>query len=136
MARKKKKKNKKKISSSLAKTRTFKIENPVWSYVIFVRVGGSDEQAAKATDKLFGSNIHDDGPGLDAAGRCFLPGGEKSHVIWFKNIPGVGLLSHESFHSVHHVLQLSGLALNNETEEAYAYLLDWTVKEIGFRIWK
>ncbi|MDX1463960.1 MAG: hypothetical protein R3359_12955 [Marinirhabdus sp.] len=115
--------------------RTFKVVNDVWSYAIFVRIGGSVEQAAKAMDKLFESSFAEDNSNPHALARCFLLDNEKSHLIWFRESPGAGLLTHEVLHSVHHVLDCSGMQLNRETEEAYAYLIDWTVRQIGFKIW-
>ena len=56
---------------------------------------------------------------------------QKAHVIWFKSKkPGVNQVAHEAFHSVFHVMHHLEAPLVSETEECWAYLLDWTVTEI------
>ncbi|WZO97327.1 hypothetical protein EP7_004352 [Isosphaeraceae bacterium EP7] len=116
--------------------RSFKIENDVWQYVLFVRVGGTREQAESWFDKTFGEP-----QSLAWLSKCrnattFYRTDERSHLIWFDAKPGGGIVSHEALHSVQHVLSHSGLGpLSEATEEAYAYLLGWTVMQIGLRLW-
>lgn len=39
----------------------------------------------------------------------------------------VGTLAHECFHATSAILNYVGTTLTSETEESYAYLLDWLV---------
>lgn len=112
----------------------FKLENEVWQYALFVRVGGTREQALRWFErKLCGA------PETEKSGpyaTTFYRNDERSHLIWFEEVPGGGTAAHEALHSVKHVLAHVGLGpLSDDTEEAYAYLLQWTVSEIGRRLW-
>ena len=44
-----------------------------------------------------------------------------------------GNVAHEAFHAVHYLLDTVGMKLTDESQEAYAYLLDWVVEE--FYLW-
>lgn len=118
------------------KIRTFKIQNDVWRNMLFVRLGGSGDQALKWFERKFGENPK---PTVvaESNGSTIYDTGEKSHLIWFsEQKPSGSLVSHEALHSVKHVLTCSGLGpLTDETEEAYAYLLGWTVRQIGRKVW-
>lgn len=46
------------------------------------------------------------------------------------------LIVHESFHITTQVMRLIGCTLTEESEEAYAYLLEWLYKTIRLRIIK
>jgi hypothetical protein len=55
----------------------------------------------------------------------------KMLIIRFKERnPKDGLIAHESFHAVFRILNSIGLNPSYETEEAYAYLLDYIVNKI------
>lgn len=43
----------------------------------------------------------------------------------------VGVLSHECFHVVHNIMQRAGVWLTDSSEEAYTYLLQYIINEIG-----
>lgn len=118
------------------RVKTYKIINQTWQYALFLRVGGTVEAATRWFDKKFDVDS-DDSANISADARTSYVTDERSHLIWFKHhCPGAGLIAHEAFHSTKHVLTHAGLGpLNDETEEAFAYLLMWTVREIGQRIW-
>ncbi len=44
------------------------------------------------------------------------------------------VLTHEAFHSVVFVLQRAGFKLDESSDEAYAYLLGWLIREILVRV--
>lgn len=53
-----------------------------------------------------------------------------SRILWVNQF-GVGILAHEILHLVKAILKHRGLGdMNDETEEAYAYLLEYFIKEI------
>jgi hypothetical protein len=58
------------------------------------------------------------------------------HNRWFMafnvNKISYGTIAHECFHATHAILKRKGIIYSDETEEAYAYLLDFLVtKTIG-----
>jgi hypothetical protein len=119
--------------------RTFRIQNPVWQYVLFVRAGGTRDEAERWFRRQFGEppEVSSDGQLWATSAMTFSRRTEKSHLIWFESLkPDGAIVAHEAVHSVTHALQASGLApLTEQTEEAYAYLVQWTVKVIGDRLW-
>jgi hypothetical protein len=116
------------------KLKTFSFVNPIYDYRVFIRVGGTKDEAITWASKKFDCNFGSSKPSQACA---FLPEDDSSHMIWFKDIPGGGVVSHESLHSAAHVLRHVGVGpLTDETEEAYTYLTGWTAREIGRRLWK
>lgn len=118
--------------------KSFRLDNLVWQFSIFVRVGGTKEQAHDWFCKKF--EIEEAG-WLDSEqsatnARCFFNGDKTDHLIWFNAVPGASVLAHEALHSAHHVLTRKGLGkLSDETEEAYAYLIQWIVRQIAEKVW-
>jgi len=56
--------------------------------------------------------------------------------MWFEDTPNGGTVAHEAFHSVIHALTTKCLGRPcDANEEAYAYLIGWTVQEIAKRVW-
>lgn len=43
----------------------------------------------------------------------------------------VGTLAHEAFHITYALLNSRGLELSSDSEEAYAYCIDWYTKQLG-----
>jgi hypothetical protein len=56
--------------------------------------------------------------------------GRQVGVIWLCETGGRDLLVHEVFHVAHFVLDQKGLSLTNDSEEAYAYLIQWMFEKI------
>ena len=54
-------------------------------------------------------------------------------VLWLRHKPvspyTIAVLAHEAFHATDFILDNAGLKLTNESDEAYAYLLDFIVRE-------
>src|SRR5882757_4687602 len=51
-----------------------------------------------------------------------------------KDARGISVLSHECFHAAEFILRQCGFHLNDNSHEAYAYLLGYFVKEIYKRL--
>ncbi len=51
------------------------------------------------------------------------------YMIWLKNHV-VHVLAHECFHATYHVLRDRGVYLTDGSEEAFAYLMDFLIREI------
>jgi hypothetical protein len=45
----------------------------------------------------------------------------KSPIIWLSNIEDKGVVAHEIFHTALNIMYWTGMELNSETEEAFAY---------------
>ena len=50
-------------------------------------------------------------------------------VIWLSEKAGLDELVHECFHATHYFMQDSGLGLSDNSEEAYAYLIQHIFKK-------
>jgi hypothetical protein len=116
------------------KVREWKIVNPVYHYVILIRQGGTLKQAIAWAKKKLGCEFRI--KGHVTVGRIFIKDDEITHCIWFPEKPGGGTVAHEAYHSIMHVMESVGMERpTRENEEAYAYLLAWTVIEIGRLLW-
>lgn len=51
-------------------------------------------------------------------------------LIWLKEDADIGIIAHESFHAVFHILTTLGVVVSDDSEEAVAYPLGWLVQEI------
>lgn len=119
--------------------------NDVYQYRLFVILGGTGKEAERWMLKKFKADKVNSSPDDEPASpekrnrgaTLYLPG-ESSHVLWFSLLsPGAGIISHEALHSVHHISRVIGLGgLTDDTEEAYAYLVAWTVTAVTGRAWK
>lgn len=57
-------------------------------------------------------------------------------VLYFERAePGAGELAHECFHLVHRRFQQCAVQLSEESQEAWAYYLDWWIRKIGRKVW-
>lgn len=120
------------------KIRRFKLECDVYPYALFVITGGTKQQAIDWFDVKFKGRkdtIVEEDENLQ--GSMIHLDNELSHLIWFKDSkPGGAIVAHEALHSVCHVMKVLKMgALCENNEEAFAYLLMWTVKKIGNRVW-
>lgn len=118
----------------MKKPRTWRIDNPVWDYNLFVRHGGSSTDATRWAERKLGGEFADiDG----SVGICFAHDGQTNHAIWLSQKAGIGTLAHEALHSVAHIMHVKAMEpMSPANDEAYCYLLGWTVAEIGSRIWR
>lgn len=118
----------------MAAVRTFALHNEVWCYTLFIRIGGTREQAERWIDRKFKKNGKiREGP----TATTFYLDSERDHLIWFLERPGTGIIAHEAFHSVLHVCRHLRLGPPcDANEEAYAYLIEWTARQIARRVYK
>jgi hypothetical protein len=61
---------------------------------------------------------------------CFVVKDGFPVIRFFDENPDAGLIAHECFHAVYSILESKKIALCHETEEVYAYLIQFLVKEI------
>jgi len=123
------------------KPRFFKLDNYTWSFSCFVFAGWKKEKAMKKMCSLLDitptAEMLEEFKVENPRGGRFLFGSSVDSAIWFDCCaPGAGIVSHECLHAVHHILRRKGVGpMDDNTEEAYAYLLMWFVREIGNRLW-
>lgn len=55
-------------------------------------------------------------------------------VFWIAAHADVSVIAHEAFHATYWILKRKGLSLDESSEEAYTYFLEWLVREITSRI--
>jgi len=51
------------------------------------------------------------------------------HFIWTRS-KNVSHLAHEIFHATHLTMQTKGLLLSDDSDEAYAYFIQWMTKKV------
>lgn len=58
-------------------------------------------------------------------------------ILWLEKYPNIGspVLAHEVFHAVTFLMEEIGVPLNRETNEAYAYAIEYLTKEINNHLW-
>ena len=109
------------------------IHNGIYNYTITLWVGGTSGTAQKKANELGG--YHNIRPSLadDSAHAAVFTGDDISHGMWFQSAtPAANLVSHESLHSVAHVMRVIQMELTEETEEAWCYLLGWTAQQVVY----
>ena len=52
------------------------------------------------------------------------------HVVWLSEGAGIDQLVHECLHLTHDVMQYRGLILTDQSDEAYAYFLQFIFREM------
>lgn len=117
------------------KPRTWRIDNHVWRYSLFLRLDDDLDRARHWAEKRLSATFS---KAADVSGgRTFMPDDSADHAIVFTAKPGGGVAAHEALHGVCHVMHIRGMQhMTPDNDEAYCYLLQWTVTEIGKRLWK
>lgn len=66
---------------------------------------------------------------FDARGVTFCSIDGKSPIIWLPNTKDTGVINHELLHASVDILNWAGIELNEETEEVYAYQLQYLTNQ-------
>lgn len=120
--------------SKKQKVHTWEIVNPVYDYSLFVRIGDTRDDTLRWFAKEFKIEEHSSiGDGCNSYATVIHYAPTKSHAIWFRKWD-CAIIAHEALHSIRHVMERAQIYLSCSTEEAYAYLLGWTVREITKRL--
>jgi hypothetical protein len=64
---------------------------------------------------------------------CFVIKDGFPIIRFFDKNPDNGLIAHECFHAVYSILSNKGIQLSQETEEVYAYLLQFLINKIKWK---
>lgn len=113
---------------------TFKVI-PIEMYCteVAVSIGQTDDEIFAECKKRWPVDKYEDA--VIGSVSCQYPGSftrsSQFMIIRFKEKkPKDGLIAHEAFHAAFYILNSIGLYASYETEEAYAYLLDYIVNKI------
>jgi len=69
------------------------------------------------------------GKDFDARGVTFGPVEGKPIIIWLSNAEDKGVVAHEFFHATLYKMYWAGMELHSETEEAFAYELQYLTNQ-------
>lgn len=117
------------------KGRCFIIEYNIYPFNVLFSFGQDDKEVIKLLKKQ----------GVKEPGDCSIPGNgrcimyvEGATIVRMKNTPKTprdyGILQHEIFHAVDFLFNRIGIRLNESSNEAYAYLIEYLTKEVYSRI--
>lgn len=60
----------------------------------------------------------------------------KRLVIWFsEKKPGGPVVAHELFHAAFRIFDYSGIRICEDSQEPFAYYLEWLTKVVGNKVW-
>lgn len=71
------------------------------------------------------------GSDFDCRGLTFPSQDGKPIIIWLPNLKDKGVISHELFHATLSKMQWAGIPLTDDTEEAYAYELQYLTNQFN-----
>lgn len=125
------------VNRKTTKCASFFMHNPTWQSDIVVVIGHDKPAALKCIKKWFPDFSSEDQlpvlgePGCPTA-RTLSTGGHQ-HVVWFKYYPekiyDYGTIVHELFHVVDVTLRYKGVTLSDDSDESYAYFMQWIYME-------
>lgn len=120
------------------KVKTILIDDPVFSSSILVQRGGTAQSLSDRYAKEIGVEPMILRESIGRKGITLYYDGHKNAAIWLADDAGLGTVSHEAAHATFWILGFSGFKLSDESEEAYAYYLQFIVNEIvkGLFGWK
>lgn len=122
----------------------FVILHNIYPYDVLVSLGQTDEQFRQTIINYQGKSVlkkieeeNKESLKIDGQGKAYT-GEECIPFIRLKNYPfslrDHGTLAHEIFHIAYFILNKSGMPLTEDSEEAYAYLIDYLTKIIYSKI--
>jgi len=114
----------------------FIISWTIYPFDVLVSIGETKEEVEKHIKKT-GYKLNDnekDAIELNSLGKtAMLRGGQT--IIRLRNT-NIGILAHEAFHATSFLMDRIGVKLTMESDEAYAYALQYLINEIQSNIKK
>lgn len=115
----------------MTKGKHFIIKGTIYPFDILVSMGETDEQVRRHLEK---GGIKDPFEiVMKGQGRAIMFSGGQT-MIRTKNLPKTvrdyGVLQHEIFHAVVFILERVGMKLTPESDEAYAYMIEYLTVQI------
>ena len=105
--------------ATTARYRTFTLKGEVFDLDVKVLITEDVEFATKYVRENLDSTVT--AKDFDARAVSFPIVDGKSPIIWMANANDKGVVAHEIFHTALNVMYWTGMELNSETEEAFAY---------------
>lgn len=105
--------------ATTARYRTFTLKGEVFDLDVKVLITEDVEFATKYVKENLDSTVKFED--FDARAISFPTQDGKSPIIWMATAEDKGVIAHEIFHTALNVMYWTGMELNSETEEAFAY---------------
>ena len=105
--------------TTTARYRTVTLKGEVFDLDVKVLITEDVEFATKYVQENLDSTVKFED--FDARAISFPTQDGKSPIIWMANANDKGVVAHEIFHTALNVMYWTGMELNSETEEAFAY---------------
>lgn len=107
----------------------------IYPFDVLVFLGTKPEEVTRYLSKRYGINNLDVSIFIKPQGKLitFESG---SSVLWTREVPkrGSALLAHEIFHAVCNIMVRTGIPLTEESEEAYAYAIQFLTNKINEKL--
>ncbi|SKA30178.1 hypothetical protein SAMN04488128_103233 [Chitinophaga eiseniae] len=104
----------------------------VYPYAVFFSFEQTDGQLEQALNR-HGLQYHN-GMSLKGAGKCLVVQDDMFCLVRLRYYPDnaddIGTLTHEVLHAVAQTFNDMGLCLNEGSEEAYAYMTGYLIREV------
>lgn len=107
------------ISGMTTKYKTFTLKGDTFDLDVKVLITEDVEFATKYVKENLDSTVRFED--FDARAVSFPTKDGKSPIIWMASTEDKGVIAHEIFHTALNVMYWTGMELNSETEEAFAY---------------
>ena len=101
------------------KYRTFTLKGEVFDLDVKVLITEDIDFATKYVKENLDSTVKFED--FDARAISFPTQDGKSPIIWMASAEDKGVIAHEIFHTALNIMYWTGMELNSETEEAFAY---------------
>lgn len=103
----------------LVKYRTFTLKGDTFDLDVKVLITEDIDFATKYVKENLDSTVKFED--FDARAVSFPTQDGKSPIIWMATAEDKGVIAHEIFHTALNIMYWTGMELNSETEEAFAY---------------
>lgn len=103
----------------LTKYRTFTLKGDTFDLDVKVLITEDVAFATKYVKENLDSTVKSED--FDARAVSFPTVDGKSPIIWMASTEDQGVIAHEIFHTALNIMYWTGMELNSETEEAFAY---------------
>ena len=117
------------INDKVSKEYEFKIDGGNYDQNINVIITQDTSYAIKYINRVLDTNINSSD--LVARGVTYPSVNGKPIVIWLDNADDISIVNHELFHVTMSIMNWANIPLTEDTEEAYAYELQYLTKKFN-----
>lgn len=108
----------------------FAFADPIYGFHYLVQVGGDLNQQIAHFSKHLGVDSWQVQENPNRYGHFFAYRGRKNGGLWFRTPKRPEVVAHECFHATSYAFECLELPLKEDTEEVFAYYLQWMVAEV------